>query len=74
MNTHYHLVIETSRVSVFAGLKRLNGLYAQGFNGATSEAGTCSGIVSGRVSLRPRSTSAPRVGTSSATRCARALS
>ena len=32
MDTHYHLVIETTRVSLSAGLKRLNGLYAQGFN------------------------------------------
>lgn len=32
MDTHYHLVIETTRVSLSAGLKRLNGLYAQGYN------------------------------------------
>jgi REP-associated tyrosine transposase len=32
MNTHYHLVIETTRISLSNGLKRLNGLYAQGFN------------------------------------------
>jgi REP-associated tyrosine transposase len=32
MHTHYHVVIETTRVSLSAGLKRLNGLYAQGFN------------------------------------------
>jgi putative transposase len=32
MDTHYHLVIETTRVSMSLGLKRLNGLYAQGFN------------------------------------------
>jgi putative transposase len=32
MNTHYHLVIEASRVALSDGMKRLNGLYAQGFN------------------------------------------
>jgi putative transposase len=32
MDTHYHLVIETTRVALSGGLKRLNGLYAQGFN------------------------------------------
>jgi REP-associated tyrosine transposase len=32
MDTHYHLVVETTRVSLSSGIKRLNGLYAQGFN------------------------------------------
>jgi putative transposase len=32
MDTHYHLVIETTCVSLSNGLKRLNGVYAQGFN------------------------------------------
>jgi putative transposase len=32
MNTHYHLVLETTRVALSDGMKRLNGLYAQGFN------------------------------------------
>jgi putative transposase len=32
MDTHYHLVIETTRVALSAGLKYLNGPYAQGFN------------------------------------------
>jgi putative transposase len=32
MNTHYHVVIETTRVSLSNGVKRLNGLYAQAFN------------------------------------------
>jgi putative transposase len=32
MNTHYHLVIETTRIALSSGMKRLNGLYAQGFN------------------------------------------
>jgi putative transposase len=32
MNTHYHLVLETTRLALSNGMKRLNGLYAQGFN------------------------------------------
>jgi putative transposase len=32
MNTHYHLVLETTRVSLSNGMKRLNGVYAQAFN------------------------------------------
>jgi putative transposase len=32
MNTHYHLVIESTRLALSNGMKRLNGLYAQGFN------------------------------------------
>ena len=32
MGTHYHLVVETLRVGLSAGLHRLNGLYAQEFN------------------------------------------
>jgi putative transposase len=32
MNTHYHLVIETTRVALSNGMKRLNGRYAQSFN------------------------------------------
>jgi putative transposase len=33
MGTHYHLVLETTRVSLSAGLHRLNWLYALHFNG-----------------------------------------
>jgi putative transposase len=32
MGTHYHLVVETLRARLSAGLHRLNGLYAQRFN------------------------------------------
>jgi putative transposase len=32
MTTHYHLVVETSRVELSRGLHRLNGRYAVGFN------------------------------------------
>jgi putative transposase len=32
MGTHYHLVIETIREKLSAGLHRLNGVYAQAFN------------------------------------------
>jgi len=32
MGTHYHLVVETVRARLSAGLHRLNGLYAQHFN------------------------------------------
>jgi putative transposase len=32
MNTHYHLVLEATRLALSTGMKRLNGLYAQGFN------------------------------------------
>ena len=32
MPNHYHLVIETSQPDLSAGMHRLNGLYAQGFN------------------------------------------
>jgi putative transposase len=30
--THYHIVLETTRSSLSAGMRRLNGTYAQGFN------------------------------------------
>ena len=32
MGNHYHLIVETELASLSAGLHRLNGLYAQGFN------------------------------------------
>ena len=32
MGTHYHLVVETTRVLLSRGMQRLNGLHAQGFN------------------------------------------
>ncbi len=32
MGTHYHLVLESTRKALSAGLHRLNGLYAQYFN------------------------------------------
>ena len=32
MGTHYHLVVETTRARLSAGLQRLNGVYAQRFN------------------------------------------
>jgi putative transposase len=32
MNTHYHLVLETTRVALSDGMKRLHGVYAQAFN------------------------------------------
>jgi putative transposase len=32
MNTHYHLVVEATRLALSTGMKRLNGRYAQGFN------------------------------------------
>jgi putative transposase len=32
MGTHYHLVVETTRAQLSAGLQRLNGTYAQRFN------------------------------------------
>lgn len=33
MDTHYHLVVETTTASLSAGMQRLNGRYAQLFNG-----------------------------------------
>jgi hypothetical protein len=33
MPNHYHVVVDTSGVNVSAGMRRLNGLYAQWFNG-----------------------------------------
>ena len=33
MTNHYHLVLESTRVDLSAGLHRLNGVYAQAFNG-----------------------------------------
>jgi REP element-mobilizing transposase RayT len=32
LDTHYHLVLETTRTRLSAGMKRLNGTYAQTFN------------------------------------------
>jgi putative transposase len=32
MNTHYHVVVETTCLALSTGMKRLNGRYAQGFN------------------------------------------
>jgi putative transposase len=32
MPNHYHLVLESTRCDLSAGMHRLNGLYAQGFN------------------------------------------
>src|SRR5262245_56726144 len=32
MGNHYHLVLETPRPSLAAGMQHLNGVYAQGFN------------------------------------------
>jgi putative transposase len=32
LHTHYHLVLESTRNSLSAGMRRLNGTYAQGFN------------------------------------------
>jgi putative transposase len=39
MDTHYHLVVETTRVALSAGVRRLNGVYAQGFNGRHGRSG-----------------------------------
>ena len=33
MTNHYHLVIDTTRANLSNGLQKLNGVYAQGFNG-----------------------------------------
>jgi hypothetical protein len=32
MNTHYHLVIETTRIALSSGMKRLNGLMRRDSN------------------------------------------
>ena len=39
MGTHYHLVVESTRTLLSRGMKRLNGLYAQGFNQRHGRAG-----------------------------------
>jgi len=39
MTTHYHLVLETTRLELSRGLHQLNGRYARGFNGRYSRYG-----------------------------------
>jgi putative transposase len=39
LDTHYHLVLETTRARLSAGMKRLNGTYAQSFNARHSFVG-----------------------------------
>jgi hypothetical protein len=39
MTTHYHLVIRTPNVDLAAGMQRLNGNFAQGFNRRHGETG-----------------------------------
>ncbi len=39
MPNHYHLVTETTQLDLSAGMHRLNGLYAQGFNGRYERSG-----------------------------------
>jgi putative transposase len=39
LNTHYHLLVETSVHDLSAGMHRLNGMYAQCFNGRHSLSG-----------------------------------
>jgi putative transposase len=39
LDTHYHLVVESLRPDLSAGMRRLNGTYAQGFNARHGFAG-----------------------------------
>ena len=49
LSTHYHLVVETTRANLSAGLHRLNGRYARYFNGRHKRYGH---VFSGRFSAR----------------------
>jgi putative transposase len=57
MNTHYHLVVETTRLALSTGMKPLNGRYAQGFNERHARSGHLfgdrfwSGVVESEVYL-----------------------
>ena len=39
MGNHYHVVVETTQASLAAGMRRVNGLYAQGFNARHGRSG-----------------------------------